>query len=147
MATQQHLDGTHRHSPNGHLRSNGLLASSPHLPRWRNYTAFVLSGGTARGALQVGALRALFERDIRPDVIIGTSIGAWNGAWLARNPTLASIEALEDLWRTVHPVRVLLGREPLGGTPQHAVRGLLMLAAALRLPSGHLSLYQPHRLY
>src|SRR5260370_1441163 len=136
MATQQHRDGNDRLSPNGHLLSNGLHASSPHLPRWRNYTAFVLSGGTARGALQVGALRALFERDIRPDVIIGTSIGAWNGAWLARNPTLESIAALEDLWRTVHPVRVLLGREPLAGSPQQAVRAGLMLAAAQRFAAG-----------
>jgi NTE family protein len=141
MATQQHLDRNDRHSPNGHLPSNGLPASSPHLPRWRNYTAFVLSGGTARGALQVGALRALLEREIRPDVIIGTSIGAWNGAWLARNPTLESIAALEDLWRTVHPVRVLLGREPLAGSPQQAVRGVLMLAAAQRFAAGHPSLY------
>src|SRR5258707_7326117 len=112
MATQQHLDGNDRHSPNRHLPSNGLPASSPHLPRWRNYTAFVLSGGTARGALQVGALRALLERDIRPDVIIGTSIGALNWAWLARNPTLESISALDDLWLTVHHLRELLGRDP-----------------------------------
>src|SRR5262249_26347136 len=52
-------------------------------PRWYGYTAFVLSGGGARGALQVGALRALLEAGIRPDVIVGTSIGAWNGALLA----------------------------------------------------------------
>jgi NTE family protein len=46
--------------------------------------AFVLSGGGPRGALQVGALRALLEADIRPDMIVGTSIGAINGAFIAR---------------------------------------------------------------
>ncbi|HNK70256.1 MAG TPA: patatin-like phospholipase family protein, partial [Flavobacteriales bacterium] len=41
--------------------------------------AFVLSGGGNRGALQAGALLALLERGIRPDLIVGTSVGALNG--------------------------------------------------------------------
>ncbi len=45
--------------------------------------AFVLGGGGARGALQVGALRALLEADIHPQLIAGTSVGAINGASLA----------------------------------------------------------------
>src|SRR5258708_5042210 len=75
-------------------------------PRWAGYTAFVLSGGGARGALQVGALRALLEHGERPDVIVGTSIGAWNGAVLARNPTLTGVEELADIWHAVHSWRV-----------------------------------------
>ena len=43
-------------------------------------TAFVLSGGGNQGVSQVGMLRALLERDIVPDVVIGTSAGALNGA-------------------------------------------------------------------
>lgn len=110
-------------------------------PRWRGYTAFVLSGGTARGALQVGALRALLEYGERPDVIIGTSIGAWNGAWLARDPTLDGVESLAAIWRTTHPVRVLLGSEPRINTPQQAARASLTLAAARRVAARQPSLY------
>lgn len=45
--------------------------------------AFVLSGGASLGAIQVGMLRALIQRDIRPDLIVATSVGAVNGAILA----------------------------------------------------------------
>jgi len=38
--------------------------------------AFVLSGGGARGAFQVGALKALYENNIHPEILVGTSIGA-----------------------------------------------------------------------
>jgi NTE family protein len=42
--------------------------------------ALVLSGGGGRGAYHVGALRFLEEHDWTPDIIVGTSIGAVNGA-------------------------------------------------------------------
>src|SRR5512136_436224 len=45
--------------------------------------AFVLGGGGARGAMQVGTLRALFEAGYKPDLLVGTSIGAVNAAGLA----------------------------------------------------------------
>lgn len=45
--------------------------------------AFVLGGGGARGALQVGALRALLEIGVQPDLLVGSSIGAVNAAFLA----------------------------------------------------------------
>src|SRR5829696_8755822 len=51
--------------------------------------AFVLSGGGNLGALQVGMLRALLEHDITPDLILGCSVGAINGAALAETPTVA----------------------------------------------------------
>ena len=51
--------------------------------RARPRTAFVLSGGGNQGVSQVGMLRALLERDITPDVVIGTSAGALNGAAIA----------------------------------------------------------------
>ena len=45
--------------------------------------AFVLSGGAGLGAIQVGMLRALYERGIEPDLIVATSAGAINGAFIA----------------------------------------------------------------
>ena len=67
----------------------------------REKTAFAISGGGARGALQVGMLRALLEHGIRPDFVVGVSIGAWNGAWLAHRPELEWIERLDAVWRQV----------------------------------------------
>lgn len=61
--------------------------------------AFVLGAGGARGALQVGALRALAEANIRPDILIGASVGAVNASYLAVNGTdLAGIAGLEEAW-------------------------------------------------
>lgn len=66
--------------------------------------SFVLSGGGARGALQVGALRALLEAGYQPEVVTGTSIGAANGAFLAVHGfDLNGIEKLERIWQsTMH---------------------------------------------
>ena len=61
--------------------------------------AFVLSGGGARGALQVGALRALVEEEIHPDLLVGTSVGAINAVYLAVNGVnLNSLDGLVDAW-------------------------------------------------
>lgn len=60
---------------------------------------FVLGGGGSLGAVQVGMLRALFERNIKPDLVVGTSIGAFNGAVLAADPANA-VHALEHFWRS-----------------------------------------------
>jgi NTE family protein len=68
-------------------------------------TAFVLGGGGVLGAVEVGMLRALFERDIAPDLVLGTSIGAFNGALVARQPELAVVERLTDLWASVSTAR------------------------------------------
>lgn len=65
-------------------------------------TAFVLSGGGSLGALQAGMLRALYERRIVPDMLVATSAGALNAAFVASRPqTLATADALADLWRSV----------------------------------------------
>lgn len=61
-------------------------------------TAFVLSGGGNQGVAQVGMLRALLERGIVPDVVVGTSAGALNGASIATSPTPEKIDALERVW-------------------------------------------------
>jgi NTE family protein len=61
--------------------------------------AVVLSGGGARGALQVGALRALCEAGVQPDLLVGTSIGAANAACLALyGLNEAGLTALEIAW-------------------------------------------------
>ncbi|HEY8678480.1 MAG TPA: patatin-like phospholipase family protein [Candidatus Dormibacteraeota bacterium] len=67
----------------------------------RDKTAFAISGGGARGAMQVGMLRALLEHGIRPDFVVGVSIGAWNGAWLAHRPELEWVERLDAVWRQI----------------------------------------------
>ena len=53
-------------------------------------TAFVLGGGGVLGAHEVGMLRALSQAGIRPDVIVGTSVGAINGAFVAADPAGAA---------------------------------------------------------
>lgn len=64
-------------------------------------TAFVLGGGGLLGAHQVGMLRALIESGIIPDLIIGTSIGAVNGAMIAANPSLTTINRMAELWTLI----------------------------------------------
>ncbi len=64
-------------------------------------TAFVLGGGGLLGAVEVGMLRALLERGVRPDLILGTSVGALNGLMVATDPTPAVVDRLLELWRTV----------------------------------------------
>ena len=60
--------------------------------------AVVLSGGGNRGVAQVGMLRALVEAGVRPDVVVGTSVGSLNGAAFARDPSDAGIDDLEAVW-------------------------------------------------
>src|SRR5437763_5989973 len=61
--------------------------------------AVVFSGGGSLGAAQVGALQALFEAGITPDVVVGCSVGALNAAFVAVDPTAARVNELEQLWR------------------------------------------------
>lgn len=60
--------------------------------------AFALSGGGNRGPIQVGAMRALFERGIVPEMLVGTSAGALNATYIAANPTRETNEELARLW-------------------------------------------------
>lgn len=64
-------------------------------------TAFVLSGGGNLGAVQVGMLRALAEAGVVPDLIVGCSVGAINGAAFAAEPDLAGVERLDRIWRRI----------------------------------------------
>jgi NTE family protein len=64
-------------------------------------SALVLTGGGNRGAIQAGALLALFERGFRPDLIIGVSVGAINGAMLSFYPSIDGVHRVLDVWRTL----------------------------------------------
>lgn len=92
-------------------------------------TAFVLAGGGSLGAVQVGMLQALDGAGVRPDLLIGTSAGAVNAAWLAgHGMTPESLEGLAALWsglrrQDVFPVH-----------PHRLARGLLGASASLCSP-------------
>ncbi len=64
-------------------------------------TAIVLGGGGVFGATQVGMLRALLESGIRPGLVVGTSVGAINGAAIAAEPSIAGVENLAALWASL----------------------------------------------
>lgn len=60
--------------------------------------AFVLGGGGLLGAGEVGMLQALLESGIRPDVVVGTSVGAVNGAAVAADPGPHAVATLREMW-------------------------------------------------
>ena len=64
-------------------------------------TAYVLGGGGNLGAIQVGMIRALIDRGLTPDLVIGCSVGALNAACIAGDPTPEGVEHLEDVWRNL----------------------------------------------
>lgn len=71
-------------------------------------TAFVFGGGGSRGALQVGAMRALLEAGFVPDLLVGTSIGAANAAGLALwGVNLDGLAALERVWDQISGEQML----------------------------------------
>ena len=75
----------------------------------KNYSgqvALVLQGGGALGAYQVGVYEALHDAGVEPDWVIGTSIGAINGAIIAGNPPERRMARLEEFWQMVRSDRV-----------------------------------------
>src|SRR3712207_5623192 len=117
--------------------------------------AFVLSGGASLGAIQVGMLQALAERDITPDAIVGTSVGAVNGAFIAsRGFTSETVHELAEIWLGMRRSRVFPA-EPLTGFAGFlgARRNLVPAGALRRLiarPVAHERLEEvpipPHRI-
>ncbi|MBN1138275.1 MAG: patatin-like phospholipase family protein, partial [Anaerolineae bacterium] len=71
--------------------------------------AFVFSGGGSRGAMEAGGVKALYERGIRPDMVVGSSAGAMNAAFLAIDPTSAGVERLCGIWRDLRTRQVVPG--------------------------------------
>ncbi len=72
-------------------------------------TAFVLGGGGRWGAVQVGMIKALEEAGIRPQVVLGTSIGAFNGSVIADRPGPDGVKRLSDLWYEISRSGVFSG--------------------------------------
>lgn len=103
-------------------------------------TAFVLAGGGSLGAVQAGMLRALYERGVSADLVVGTSAGAINGAFIASRPqTVSTAAELGELWRgvtrgQVFPLNPLTGLLGFLGNRDHLVPG----SGLERLVSRHL---------
>lgn len=86
-------------------------------------TAFVLSGGASLGSIQVGMALALEEAGIAPDMLVGASVGAVNGAWLASG---RPVEGLARIWRELRrsdlfPLRPLAGLQGFAGRRSYVV--------------------------
>ena len=95
-------------------------------------TAFVLGGGGVLGAAEVGMLRALFEAGIRPDLLLGTSVGALNGALVAAHgPGPEVTDRLEELWASAAG-----GKEVYGGGPVRQVSRAVRTGTHLHDSSG-----------
>jgi NTE family protein len=62
-------------------------------------TAFVFAGGGSFGAIQVGMMDSLARHDITADMVVGSSVGALNGAYYASDPTVDGAERLANIWR------------------------------------------------
>jgi NTE family protein len=101
-------------------------------------TAFVLSGGGSLGAVQVGMMLALAERAVVPDLLVGTSVGALNAAYLAGDPSHNGARRLAQLWsslrrRDVFPMRGASALRAITGRHDH----LLDDAPLRRLVAAH----------
>jgi len=72
-------------------------------------TAFVFGGGGRWGAVEVGMLQALEEADIRPDLVLGTSIGAFNGSVIADDAGPGGVKRLTDLWNEISGSAIFKG--------------------------------------
>lgn len=79
-----------------------MLATAAPVPTRR---ALVLGGGGAYGVVQAAYVHAAIEAGFRPDLVVGTSVGALNGAWLALHP--AQSGQLLDIWGSLDPIRLL----------------------------------------
>src|SRR2546427_10359179 len=102
------------------------MAMSRRAPRVEGKTAFVLSGGGSLGAIQVGMLQALMEAGVRPDFMIGTSVGAVNAAWLAGCPDVDGALKLAEIWsglrrQDIFPLNAWAGALGLFGRTNHVI--------------------------
>jgi NTE family protein len=70
--------------------------------REQHRDVFVLSGGAARGAVQVGMMEVLLERGIVPDALVGTSVGALNAVFMGFDPSLERVRELRQRWMALN---------------------------------------------
>jgi NTE family protein len=99
-----------------------VVGAGTRRPSLEPRTAFVLGGGASLAAMQVGMLRALYERGIAPDLVVGTSAGALNAAFIASRPhTIATAEELAHVWRGLRREDIfpISPRVVIGGLANH----------------------------
>ncbi|MCH1865679.1 patatin-like phospholipase family protein [Nocardioides sp. CFH 31398] len=92
-------------------------------------TAFVLGGGGVLGAVEVGMLGALLDAGVVPDLVLGTSVGALNGALLAQDPDPAVVARLTGLWREAATTRDVYGDGPLATVRRAVATGTHLYSA------------------
>lgn len=92
----------------------------------------MLSGGGSLGAMQIGALRLLLEQNIKPQIVVGCSVGALNASFIATEFSLAKLNHAEDVWHRVTTDIVYPGAK---------------VQAAWRFLTGQDSLYDNRRFY
>jgi NTE family protein len=82
----------------------------------RPKTAFVFAGGGSFGAVQVGMMQSLVSHGVTADMVVGSSVGAINGAFYAGDPTLDGVKRLASIWRglTRHDVFPISARTLIG---------------------------------
>jgi len=61
-------------------------------------TAFVFTGGGSLGAIQIGMLRVLLDAGVKPDFVVGASVGAINASYFASLPNVQGVANLERIW-------------------------------------------------
>lgn len=105
----------------------------------KSRTALVLAGGGSFGAVQVGMLRALVAHGLVPDLVVGSSVGAINGAHFAGAPGADGVTQLETIWRGMRRSEVF----PIGW---NGVLGLLRRGFAVD-PRGLRDLVERHLPY
>lgn len=95
-----------------------------YLPQMEKKIALVLSGGGAKGAFQVGALRYIYENvmpahpDFRFQIIAGVSVGSLNGVMLAQN----EFPALLNLWNHLRSKDIYRGKINVAGIAWRLLR-------------------------
>ena len=116
-------------------RPMGAVKAPPKLP---GQVVLVFQGGGALGAYQGGVYQALHEAGIEPDWIVGTSIGAVNGAIIAGNEAGSRLDRLREFWSRIE-------RKPLWeGTPFGQLAGNAA-AYMLSMFNGISGYYAPNR--
>ncbi len=99
-------------------------------------TAYVLGGGGKWGAVEVGMLKALDEAGVNPELVLGTSIGAFNGSVIAEQPGTAGVERLHGLWEDISSSGLMMG------SFFERARSVAMFRPAIQSVSGLRSLLQ-----
>jgi NTE family protein len=91
-------------------------------------TALVFAGGGSLGAVQVGMLKSLVSSGFKPDLVIGSSVGAINAAYLASQPSAQGVAGLESVWLR------LRRRDVFPLSPFQAVRSIVLTRSSLLSP-------------